>query len=68
MRKSLKDINNIKSIALAIRNNLIKLFELKDSTNDVLYKVCIGVYRYKNNALNQVKIAKEKGFKDTHII
>lgn len=27
--KALKDINNIKAIALAIRNNLIKLFELE---------------------------------------
>ena len=66
--KVLKDSNNIKAIALAIRNNLIKLFELEAPINDILYKVCIGAYRDKNNALNQVKIAKEKGFKDAYII
>ncbi|MCR1877337.1 N-acetylmuramoyl-L-alanine amidase [Paraclostridium bifermentans] len=66
--KALKDSNNIKAIALAIRNNLIKLFELEAPTTDVLHKVCIGAYRDKNNALNQVKIAKEKGFKDAYII
>ncbi|WP_219631916.1 hypothetical protein, partial [Burkholderia pseudomallei] len=60
--------DNIKAIALAIRNNLIKLFELEVATNDILYKVCIGAYRDKNNALNQVKLAKEKGFKDAYII
>ncbi|GJG92184.1 N-acetylmuramoyl-L-alanine amidase [Clostridioides difficile] len=64
--KALKDSNNIKAIALAIRNNLIKLFELEANTN--LYKVCIGAYRDKNNAINQVKIAKEKGFVDAYII
>ena len=66
--KVLKDSNNIKAIALAIRNNLIKLFEIEAPINDILYKVCIGAYRDKNNALNQVKIAKEKGFKDAYII
>lgn len=66
--KALKDSNNIKAIALAIRNNLIKLFELEVSTNDILYKVCIGAYRDKNNALNQVKLAKVKGFKDAYVI
>ncbi|MGL5558439.1 MULTISPECIES: N-acetylmuramoyl-L-alanine amidase family protein [Peptostreptococcaceae] len=66
--KALKDSNNIKAIALAIRNNLIKLFELEFNTNDILYKVCIGAYRDRNNAINQVKIAKDKGFKDAYII
>ena len=66
--KVLKDSNNIKAIALAIRNNLIKLFELEAPINDILYKVCIGAYRDRNNAINQVKIAKDKGFKDAYII
>ena len=66
-----KDLNvndNIKAIALAIRNNLIKLLELELHTNDTLYKVCIGAYKDKNNAVNQVKLAKDKGFLDTYII
>ena len=34
----------------------------------VLYKVCIGAYKDKNNAINQVILAKDKGFKDAYII
>ena len=60
--------SNIKAVALAIRDNLIDLFELELVTSDVLYKVCIGAYKDKSNALNQVKLAKEKGFKDAYII
>jgi len=47
---------------------LVELFELEVSTNDTLYKVCIGAYRNKNNALTQVKQAKDKGFIDAYII
>ncbi|EPZ61072.1 N-acetylmuramoyl-L-alanine amidase family protein [Paraclostridium sordellii] len=66
-----KDLNvndNIKAIALAIRNNLIKLLELELPTNDTLYKVCIGAYKDKNNAMNQVELAKDKGFANAYII
>lgn len=66
--KDLKINANIRAVAIAIKNNLVKLFDLKVSTSDTLYKVCIGSYKYKNNALNQVKLAKDKGFKDTYII
>ena len=66
--KDLKVNANIKAIAIAIKNNLVQLFELKVSTNDTLYKVCIGAYRDKNNALNQVKVANDKGFNDAYII
>ena len=66
-----KDLNlnsNIKSVALAIKDNLIGLFELESVTSDVLYKVCIGAYKDKNNAINQVKLAKDKGFNGAYII
>lgn len=66
--QDLKVSDNIKVIALAIRNNLIKLLELELHTNDTLYKVCIGAYKDKNNAMNQVKLAKDKGFLDAYII
>lgn len=66
--KDLKVSDNIKAVAIAIKNNLVKLFDLEVSTNDTLYKVCIGAYKDKNNALNQVKLAKDKGFKDAYII
>ena len=66
--KDLKANANIRAVAIAIKNNLVKLFELEVSTSDTLYKVCIGSYRDKNNALNQVKLAKDKGFIDAYII
>ena len=59
---------NIKSIALAIKNNLMKLFGLEANVSETLYRVCIGAYRDKNNAINQVKLAKKKDFKDAYII
>lgn len=66
-----KDLNissNIKAVAIAIKDNLVKLLGLETTTADTLYRVCIGAYRDKNNALNQVKSAKYKGFKDAYII
>ncbi|MEG1410737.1 MAG: hypothetical protein RSD36_12940 [Terrisporobacter sp.] len=56
------------AVAVAIKNNLVKLLDLEVATNDTWYKVCIGAYRYKNNALNQVESARDKGFKDVYII
>jgi N-acetylmuramoyl-L-alanine amidase len=64
----LKVENNIKEVAYAIRYNLIDLFEMEKVMNDNLYKVCIGAYREKKNAINQMEIAKSKGFLDTYII
>lgn len=66
--KDLNSSSNIKAIAAAIKNNLVELFGLEKANNDNLYKVCIGAYRDKNNAINQVKIAKNKGFTDSYII
>lgn len=64
----LKIENNIKAVASVIRDNLIELFELKKVDSDRLYKVCIGAYKEKKNAINQMEIAKSKGFLDTYII
>ncbi|MFR3557443.1 MAG: N-acetylmuramoyl-L-alanine amidase family protein [Paraclostridium sordellii] len=64
----LKVENNIKSVASVIRDNLLELFELKKVDSDRLYKVCIGAYKEKKNAINQMGIAKSKGFLDTYII
>ena len=66
--KDLKVDANIKAVAIAIKNNLVKLLDLEVATDDTWYKVCVGAYRDKNNALNQVKLAKDKGFKDSYII
>lgn len=64
----LKVENNIKAVASVIRDNLVDLFELKKVDSDRLYKVCIGAYKEKKNAINQMEIAKTKGFSDTYII
>ena len=64
----LKVQSNIKAIAFVIRDNLIELFGLKKVDTDMLYKVCIGAYKEKKNAINQMGIAKSKGFSDTYII
>lgn len=66
--KDLKVRANIKAVASVIKDNLIELFGLEKVSNDILYKVCIGAYREKSNAVNQVKIAKDKGFVDAYII
>lgn len=64
----LKVENNIKAVASVIRDNLLELFELKKVDSERLYKVCIGAYKEKKNAINQMGIAKSKGFLDTYII
>ena len=64
----LKVQSNIKAVASVIRDNLIELFELEKVDLDRFYKVCIGAYKEKKNAINQMGIAKSKGFSDTYII
>ncbi|MGL5714577.1 MAG: N-acetylmuramoyl-L-alanine amidase family protein [Paraclostridium sp.] len=66
--KDLKVSANVRAIAVAIKNNLVKLLDLEVAIDDTWYKVCIGAYLDKNNALNQVKSAKNKGFADAYII
>lgn len=63
----LKASVNIKSVATAIMKNIVKLYGL-DVKEDVLYKVCIGAYKDKNNAISQMALAKQKGFIDTYIM
>lgn len=66
--KDLIVIKNIKAVALAIKNNLLRVLGLEANESEILYRVCIGAYIEKNNAINQVKLAKERGFIDTYII
>ncbi len=65
--KDLRDFSNIKLIADVITNNLVKLYNL-EKIDSKLYKVCIGAFRNKTNAYNQMNYAKSKGFKDSYII
>ncbi|MDB8803410.1 N-acetylmuramoyl-L-alanine amidase [Romboutsia sp. 1001216sp1] len=66
--RDLKDGTKIKAIAKVITDNLGDLYDLQKIEEYNLYKVCIGAYRDKNNAINQVKEAKNKGFRDAYII
>ncbi|CEN23992.1 N-acetylmuramoyl-L-alanine amidase family protein [Paraclostridium sordellii] len=66
--KDLRVNENIKAVAFAIKNNLLKLFGLEANESEILYRVCIGAYREKNNAIKQVELAKERGFRDTYIV
>ncbi len=66
--KDLKDSAKIKAIAKVITDNLVDLFGLEKTSDDNLYKVCIGAFNDKNNANKQVEEAKAKGFKDAYII
>ena len=66
--KDLSVSDNIKAIACAIKDNLVDLFELNKISTDSLYRVCIGAYNDKENAINQIKLANEKGFTDAYIV
>ena len=35
---------------------------------EIFYKVCVGAYKDKNNAIKQLEMAKNKGFHDSYII
>ena len=65
-----KDLNkdsNIKAIAEAIKDNLLKLCNVS-SNEEKLYRVCIGAYRNKSNAVSAINMARNKGFGDAYII
>jgi len=65
--KDLNNDDNIKDIAMAIKENLLKLYDIK-TKEQKFYKVCIGSYKDKSNAINTMNVAKSKGFSDAYII
>lgn len=64
--RDLSDLDNIKKLSKIIFDRLIEMTDL-EIKEDKFYKVCIGAYKDKNNAIKQLKIAKSKGFKDSYI-
>ena len=50
----------------AIKDNLLKLYNIED--NKRLYKVCVGCYKERSNAIKVLNVAKSKGFGDAYII
>lgn len=65
--KDLNNDDNIKDIAMVIKENILKLYNIKNDEQN-LYKVCIGSYRDKSNAINAMNMVKSKGFSDAYII
>lgn len=64
--KDLNNEDNLKSIARVIKDNLLKLYNIED--NKRLYKVCVGCYKERSNAIKVLNVAKSKGFGDAYII
>ena len=58
--------DNLKAIAMVIKDNLLKLYNIED--NKRLYKVCVGCYKERSNAIKVLNVAKSKGFGDAYII
>ena len=65
-KKDLNNEDNLKAIARVIKDNLLKLYNIED--NKRLYKVCVGCYKERSNAIKVLNVAKSKGFGDAYII
>ena len=65
--KDLNDESNIKVIAEAFKDNLLELYGVSKN-EEKLYRVCIGAYKNKSNAISAINNAKNKGFGDAYII
>lgn len=58
--------DNVKAIANVIYQNILNLYGVKEE--ECLYKVCIGAFKNKDNAIKLKNEAMIKGFNDTYII
>ena len=65
--RDLNDLNNIKKLSSIIFDKLVSMVEL-EIKEEIFYKVCVGAYKDKNNAIKQLEMAKNKGFHDSYII
>ena len=63
--KDLNDDENIKAVAKVIRDGILRLYGISEER---LYRVCIGSYKHKSNAVSIMNRAKENGFSDAYII
>lgn len=60
---------NVKAIAREIYNNILKFYEMPiDQLEEKLYKVFIGAFKSKENAVNLKTEAIKKGFADAYIL
>ena len=61
----LNNDKNIKEVSKVIRDGILRLYGISE---EMLYRVCIGSYKYKSNAVSIMNRAKENGFSDAYII
>ena len=67
VEKSLRNDNHLKHIADTISSTLLSFVNKSIVEDKVFYRVCIGSFSNKDNAVNLKNEAICKGFKDTHI-
>ena len=67
VEKSLRNDNHLKNIADTISSTLLSFVNKSIIDDGVFYRVCIGSFNNKDNAVNLKNEAILKGFKDTHI-
>ena len=63
----LKNDKNLKNISDTISSTLLSFVNKSIVSDGVFYRVCIGSFNNKDNAVNLKNEAISKGFKDTHI-
>lgn len=68
VENSLSSSNYIKTVADTISTTLLSFVNKAATTEDILYKVCIGAFKNKSNAIELKQIALSKGFSDTYIL
>ena len=67
VENNLRNDNHLKNIADTISSTLLSFVNKSIIDDGVFYRVCIGSFNNKDNAVNLKNEAISKGFKDTHI-
>ena len=67
VENNLRNDNHLKNIADTISSTLLSFVNKSTVEDKVFYRVCIGSFSNKDNAVNLKNEAICKGFKDTHI-
>jgi len=68
VENSLRDNNYLKDIAYTISFTLLGFLNKTIPHDEILFRVCIGAFNNKDNAIKLKNEAISKGFKDTYII
>ena len=68
VENKLRDNKYLKDISDTISSTLLSFVNKSIVDDGVLYRVCIGAFKNKDNAINLKEQAIAKGFKDTYIL